>query len=86
MRLSTRARRRLIEALTWPVTLLIVGWVLTALGYRLATLDGMSAQIYGSLSGLGDIVLLIGAIWLAGAASRLALHLWKARPLRDGRN
>lgn len=80
MRLSPRTRRRIIKALTWPVALLVVGWMLTEMGYRLATLDGMSAQIYGPLAGLGDIVGLIGGVWLAIATACLVLKMWKTKP------
>ena len=77
--MNRRRRRRLMQTLTWPVALLIVGWAMGWIAFLLAASQGLTFRLYGVVQGVGDLVILIGAIWLAAALVRLGLSSWKER-------
>jgi len=60
--MTRRDRARLIQSLTWPVALLVVGAVMIGAAQGLARLDGF--RLYGLVQAMGEIVGVIGLVWL----------------------
>jgi len=65
-------RRRALKPFVWPLALLVVGVVLIGAGQVLARLDGF--RLYGTVQAYGQIVGVIGLIWLAIAGGRTVLR------------
>ena len=78
--MTRRERARLIQALTWPVALIVVGAVMIGAAQGLARLD--SFRFYGLVQALGEIVGTVGLVWLAVVLIRLTL---RAKPRRRAR-
>lgn len=70
---------RRFKVFVWPAALLIIGWLLLQAAYALARGDGAAAQTYGLIQGLGEIVVLIGVLWLAAAVAGFLLGVWRRR-------
>ncbi len=63
--MTRRERARLIRSLTWPAALLVVGVVMIGAAQGLARLDGF--RLYGLVQAMGEIVGVIGMVWLISA-------------------
>ncbi len=66
--MTRRERARLIRSLTLPMALLVVGAVLFAGAQDLARVDGF--RLYGLVQALGEIVGMIGLVWLVAVVIR----------------
>jgi len=65
-------KRRAFKPLIWPVALLAAGGVTGLLG-EATTLSVETVTLYGMVKLVSDLVLVIGAVWLFGAAVRVAV-------------
>ena len=63
-------KRRRLTPLVWPFALLIAGG-LTALLAEATTRSVETVTLYGMVKLVSDLVLLIGAVWLAAALFRV---------------
>ncbi len=70
-------RRGRLQPLVWPLALLAVGTGLMLAGQGLAHLDGF--RLYGQVGGMGEIVAVIGAVWLMVASIRQGLEAQRRR-------
>lgn len=58
-------RRRALKPFVWPLALLVVAAVLLGAGQVLARVDGF--RLYGTVQAYGEIVGVIGLVWLVVA-------------------
>ena len=65
-------KRRRLRPLVWPLALLIAGG-LTALLAEATTRSVETVTLYGMVKLVSDLVLLIGAVWLAAALFRVVV-------------
>ena len=68
--MTRRERARLIQTFVWPVALVVVGLILRQVAFALAASEGLTFRLYGVIQGVGDLVVLIGAVWLVVAVVR----------------
>lgn len=71
-------RRGALQSLVWPGALLAVGAGLMLAADGLAHIDGFRS--YGPVGGIGEIVAVIGGVWLVAVLVRRLLEI--ARPRR----
>ena len=57
-----------LQPLVWPGALLAVGAGLMLAGEGLARIDGF--RLYGQVGGMGEIVVVIGGVWLIAVLTR----------------
>ncbi len=77
--MTRRERARLIQSFVWPVTLIVVGLGLRQLAFALAASEGLTFRLYGVIQGVGDLVVMIGGVWLVVAVVRGLLGLRRRR-------
>ena len=70
-------RRGALQPLVWPGALLTVGAGLMLAGQGLAHIDGFRS--YGPVGGIGEIVAVIGGVWLTGVLIRRLFEVAKPR-------
>lgn len=59
-------RRRRLKPLVWPVALLVIG-LLTSWLVEFAVAEWQDYQLYGIARPVADLLMIIGALWLAVA-------------------
>jgi len=64
-------RRRALKPFAWPLALLAVAAGLIGTAQGLAAIDGF--RLYGTVQAFGEIVGVIGAVWLVVVLGRAAL-------------
>ncbi len=77
--MTRRERARLTRTFVWPVTLIVVGLGLRQLAFALAASEGLTFRLYGVIQGVGDLVVLIGGVWLVVAVVRAAVDRLRCR-------
>lgn len=70
-------RRRALKPFVWPLALLAIAAGLFGTSQGLAAIDGF--RLYGTVQAFGEIVGVIGVVWLVMAAIRIGLTRWSER-------